>query len=300
MNFISKQLTKNIETASHAGFCYGVKRAVETTKKIKKENPGKEVFILGELIHNSSVIKELEESGIKTVDKLPHPAPKNAICIIRSHGEAIDTIEKIKASGYEVVDLTCLDVKKVQDMAVNLVLEEYFLLILGKEEHPEVMAIKSNAKKYSKDSNSPLVIKSLEDLISKSDLIKNKKKIGVAIQTTQRIDFLKSVVDYLIDKTKELKIINTICNSTALRQNEAIELAKRSDLMVVAGSKKSANTTHLYEILKEITKTLHIESDTELDNYKDLIQSSNNIGITAGASTPDYIIKQIENKLKTI
>lgn len=300
MNFISKQLTKNIETASHAGFCYGVKRAVETTKKIKIENPGKEVFILGELIHNSSVIKELEESGIKTVDKLPHPAPKNAICIIRSHGEAIDTIEKIKASGYEVVDLTCLDVKKVQDMAVNLVLEEYFLLILGKEEHPEVMAIKSNAKKYSKDSNSPLVIKSLEDLISKSDLIKNKKKIGVVIQTTQRIDFLKSVVDYLIDKTKELKIINTICNSTALRQNEAIELAKRSDLMVVAGSKKSANTTHLYEILKEITKTLHIESDTELDNYKDLIQSSNNIGITAGASTPDYIIKQIENKLKTI
>lgn len=300
MNFISKQLTKNIETASHAGFCYGVKRAVETTKKIKKENPGKEVFILGELIHNSSVIKELEESGIETVDKLPHPAPKNAICIIRSHGEAIDTIEKIKASGYEVVDLTCLDVKKVQDMAVNLVLEEYFLLILGKEEHPEVMAIKSNAKKYSKDSNSPLVIKSLEDLISKSDLIKNKKKIGVVIQTTQRIDFLKSVVDYLIDKTKELKIINTICNSTALRQNEAIELAKRSDLMVVAGSKKSANTTHLYEILKEITKTLHIESDTELDNYKDLIQSSNNIGITAGASTPDYIIKQIENKLKTI
>ena len=300
MNFISKQLTKNIETASHAGFCYGVKRPVETTKKIKIENPGKEVFILGELIHNSSVIKELEESGIKTVDKLPHPAPKNAICIIRSHGEAIDTIEKIKASGYEVVDLTCLDVKKVQDMAVNLVLEEYFLLILGKEEHPEVMAIKSNAKKYSKDSNSPLVIKSLEDLISKSDLIKNKKKIGVVIQTTQRIDFLKSVVDYLIDKTKELKIINTICNSTALRQNEAIELAKRSDLMVVAGSKKSANTTHLYEILKEITKTLHIESDTELDNYKDLIQSSNNIGITAGASTPDYIIKQIENKLKTI
>ena len=300
MNFISKQLTKNIETASHAGFCYGVKRAVETTKKIKKENPGKEVFILGELIHNSSVIKELEESGIKTVDKLPHPAPKNAICIIRSHGEAIDTIEKIKASGYEVVDLTCLDVKKVQDMAVNLVLEEYFLLILGKEEHPEVMAIKSNAKKYSKDSNSPLVIKSLEDLISKSDLIKNKKKTGVVIQTTQRIDFLKSVVDYLIDKTKELKIINTICNSTALRQNEAIELAKRSDLMVVAGSKKSANTTHLYEILKEITKTLHIESDTELDNYKDLIQSSNNIGITAGASPPDYIIKQIENKLKTI
>ena len=191
MNFISGQLTRNIETAGHAGFCYGVKRAVETTKKIKKENPDKEVFVLGELIHNSSVIKELEELGIKTVETLPSSAPKGAICIIRSHGEGIDTIEKIKNSGYEVVDLTCLDVKKVQDTAVNLAGEGYFLLILGKAEHPEVMAIKSNAKKYSKDINSPLVIKSLEDLISKSDLIKNKNKIGVVIQTTQRIDFLK-------------------------------------------------------------------------------------------------------------
>ena len=142
MNFISGQLTRNIETAGQAGFCYGVKRAVETTKKIKKENPDKEFFVLGELIQNSSVIKELEELGIKTVETLPASAPKGAICIIRSHGEGIDTIEKIKNSGYEVVDLTCLDVKKVQDTAVYILGGGYFFFNPGKSENPEGMVIK--------------------------------------------------------------------------------------------------------------------------------------------------------------
>lgn len=292
MNFISK----NIRIAKHSGFCYGVKRAVETTKKIKQDNPDKNIFILGELIHNSAVIKELEELGIKTVDSLSDPAPKNSICIIRSHGAGIDLIEEIKSMGYEVVDLTCPDVKKVQDVAIKLVLDGYFLLILGRREHPEVMAIESNAKKYSKDPNNVLVIKNLDELKKLGSF--KEKKTGIVVQTTQRIEFLKEVVDYLIDKTKELKIINTICLSTSLRQNEAKEIGQNSDLMVVAGSKKSANTTHLAEILKNITQTLHIESETELDNYEDLIKNSQNIGITAGASTPDYIIEKIKDKLE--
>lgn len=299
MNLICNQ-TKNITIASHAGFCYGVKRAVETTKKLRKDFPEKNIFILGELIHNASVIKELDDLGIKTVSELQNPAPKNSICVIRSHGASIDSIEEIKSMGYEVVDLTCLDVKKVQNTAIKLVLEDYFLLILGKQEHPEVVAIEQNAKKYAKDKSKVLVVKSLDDLISKNDLIKNEKKIGVVIQTTQRIEFLKEVTNYLIDKTKELKIINTICNSTSLRQKEAKELAKKSSLVVVAGSKKSANTTHLADILKETTATIHIENSDELDSYEDLIKKSNNITITAGASTPDYIIKQIEEKLKTL
>ena len=297
---ISSNKTKNIEIARHSGFCYGVKRAVETTKKIKKDFPDKNIFILGELIHNSSVIKELDELGIKTVDKLINPAPKNSICIIRSHGASIDSIEKIKDMGYEVIDLTCPDVKKVQDTAKNLVLEGYFLLILGRQEHPEVMAIEQNAKKMAENKENVLVIKDLDELKEKIEIIKANKKVGIVIQTTQKIEFLKQVVEYLIDKVKDLKIMNTICQSTNLRQNEAREMAKKSDLMVVAGSKKSANTTHLAEILSKITTTLHIEDDIELENYKELIQNANNIGITAGASTPDYIIKRIEEKLKII
>ena len=240
MNFISGQLTRNIETAGHAGFCYGVKRAVETTKKIKKENPDKEVFVLGELIHNSSVIKELEELGIKTVETLPPSAPKGAICIIRSHGEGIDTIEKIKNSGYEVVDLTCLDVKKVQDTAVNLAGEGYFLLILGKAEHPEVMAIKSNAKKYSKDINSPLVIKSLEDLISKSDLIKNKNKIGVVIQTTQRID-------KRLDDTININIAKILNEQTMMRK----EMNEKFDRAILQNNREHKELAYQIAKLQE-------------------------------------------------
>ena len=202
--------------------------------------------------------------------------------------------------GYEVIDLTCPDVKKVQDTAKNLVLEGYFLLILGRQEHPEVMAIEQNAKKMAENKENVLVIKDLDELKEKIEIIKANKKVGIVIQTTQKIEFLKQVVEYLIDKVKDLKIMNTICQSTNLRQNEAREMAKKSDLMVVAGSKKSANTTHLAEILSKITTTLHIEDDVELENYKELIQNANNIGITAGASTPDYIIKRIEEKLKTI
>ncbi len=251
---------------------------------------------MGELIHNSFVIEELEALGIKTVDKLFDPAPENSICVIRSHGASVDLIDKIKKMGYEVIDMTCPDVKKVQDKAVSLVKEGYFLLILGKQEHPEVVAIQSNAKKYSKER--VLVINNLDELIQNSDLIKSQEKVGLVIQTTQKLEFLKETVNYLLSIVPDIKIANTICRSTSMRQNEAKKMAEIKDLMVVAGSKKSANTTHLAEILSKITKTIHIESALELKNYEELIKNSKEIGITAGASTPDYIINEIKNYIE--
>jgi len=289
---------KNIRLAVHAGFCYGVKRAVETTKKLKAENPEKEIYVLGELIHNSQVINELKELGIKTVDKLPEGG--SGICIIRSHGASFEVFEDIKNKGYELVDLTCPDVKKVQDRAIELSKEDYFVIILGKEEHPEVVAITAYARKYAKDKKRVFVAKSVDALKEIEQTLKKEPKIGIVIQTTQRIEYLREVLDYLAPISKELRIINTICASTSLRQNEARHLAKESDLMVVAGSKKSANTTHLAEILKPLTKTIHIEDDSELDCYRDLIQKANNIGITAGASTPDYIINKVMKRIDDI
>ncbi|MBE7705653.1 MAG: 4-hydroxy-3-methylbut-2-enyl diphosphate reductase [Cyanobacteria bacterium SIG30] len=293
MTFITN---KNIKYASYAGFCYGVKRAVETTKKIKKENPDKNIYVLGELIHNSQVIQELEEMGVKTVDNLPENGC--GICIIRSHGVSIDTIKDIENKGFEIVDLTCPDVKKVQNEAVELVNNGYFLIILGQKEHPEVMAIEANAKLFAKNTENVFVACNLESLKNIEDKVKENKKVGVVVQTTQKIEYLKEVANYLIPLTKELKIINTICASTTLRQNEAKLLAQQSDLMIVIGSKKSANTTHLANILSNITKTIHIESDNELLNFNDDIEKAFNIGVTAGASTPDYIIQKVLEKLK--
>ncbi len=250
---------------------------------------------MGELIHNSHVIKELEKQGIKTLESVPLKG--EGICIIRSHGESEEVFLNLKNAGFEIVDLTCFDVKKVQNKAMELAKENYFVIVLGKKEHPEVKAIFSYAEKYSKNDN-VYVAKDIEALKKIEDKIKNERKIGLVLQTTQTKEFLFEVIDYLSTITKVLKVENTICPSTSLRQNEAKNLALQSDLMIVAGSKKSANTTHLAQLLKEITKTIHIEDDSELDNYKDLISESKNIGITAGASTPEDIINKVIKKIE--
>ncbi len=286
-------MPKNIQLAKHAGFCYGVKRAVETAKKLKFENPDKKIFVLGELIHNTQVIHELENLGIKTLNEIPEKG--EGICVIRSHGESPQIIEKIKTAGFEAVDLTCPDVKKVQQKAIELAQEGYYVVIVGKSEHPEVIAIKANAELYT---DKVVVASSVEKLKKIETELKSHKKIGVVVQTTQRITTLTPVVEYLTTVAKELHVVNTICASTSMRQCEAKELAQTSDLMIVVGSKKSANTTHLAEILKDITKTIHIENDDELENYADLIKNAEKISITAGASTPQEVIEKVIEKLR--
>ena len=285
--------SKNIQLAKYAGFCYGVKRAVETAKKLRSENPDKNVYVLGELIHNMDVIRELDELGIKTIYEIPSKG--DGICIVRSHGEAPDVFDKLNRAGFEVVDLTCLDVKKVQQRAIELAKNDYAVVIVGKANHPEVIAIKANAERYS---SKVIIASSVDEIIEYESLIKSHKKVGVVVQTTQMLSNLNEVVSYLNSVAKEVLIYNTICQSTAMRQKEAKELAQESDLMIVVGSKKSANTTHLAEILKDITNTIHIENDTELESNFDYIKNAKEIGITAGASTPQNIIDNVIEKIK--
>ena len=288
-------MPKNIRLAKFAGFCYGVKRAVETVKCLKSENPESSVCVLGELIHNSQVIEELDSLGIKSLDELPKCG--DGICVVRSHGESPEVFRNIEACGFEVFDMTCPDVKKVQQKAIELAKNGYYLVIVGKANHPEVIAIKANADEYS---DKVIVADSCEQLKLYENELKNHKKIGVVVQTTQTLSKLNEVVSYLIPLTKELHVANTICQSTSKRQSEAKELAKDSDLMIVVGSYKSANTTHLAEILKDITKTVHIETEGELEQYADLIDDSQNISITAGASTPQSVINKVIEKINEI
>lgn len=283
----------DIKLAKFAGFCYGVKRAVDTAKKLKSENPQKEIYILGELIHNTDVINELEELGIKTIYEVPEKG--NGICIVRSHGEAPEVFKKLENAGFEVVDLTCPDVKKVQQRAVELAKNNYFVVIVGKSNHPEVIAIKANADLYS---DKVIVADNAEAVKPYANQIMSCEKAGIVVQTTQMASTLESVADYVKSIAKEVLIYNTICKSTSMRQQEAQELAKESDLMIVVGSKKSANTTHLAEILKNCTNTIHIENDSELNEYKDLFKNTEKIGITAGASTPQNVINNVINRIK--
>ena len=285
--------SRNIKLAKFAGFCYGVKRAVDTAKKLKFENPNKNIYILGELIHNTDVINELESLGIKTIYEVPDKG--SGICIVRSHGEAPEVFKKLENAGFEVVDLTCPDVKKVQQRAVELAQNDYFVIIVGKSNHPEVIAIKANADLYS---SKVIVAANANDIKPYEEDIKTCKKVGIVVQTTQMISTLNEVTDYINSLAKEVLIYNTICQSTAMRQKEARELAGESDLMIVVGSKKSANTTHLAEILKNCTNTIHIENDSELDNYKNLLKNTEKIGVTAGASTPQDVINNVIQKIK--
>ena len=287
---------KKITLAKYAGFCYGVKRAVEAVKKLKLENPDKNIYVLGELIHNSQVIGELQSSGINTVEEIPQD-DNNGICVVRTHGQTPQTFKAIADAGFEVLDLTCPDVKKVQQKAIELIKDGYYLVIVGKEEHPEVAAIKANALQYG---DSVLVAENIKQLKSYENVLKANKKIGVVVQTTQMISVLSSVVDYLTSIAKELHIANTICPSTSLRQNEALEMARENDLMIVVGSKNSANTTHLAQITNDITRTIHIETSDELDTYKDVIEKFEKIGVTAGASTPQSVIENVVNYLSEV
>ena len=285
--------TKKITLAKYAGFCYGVKRAVDTVVKLKKENPDKNVYILGELIHNSQVIDELGDHGIETINELPQNG--KGYCVVRTHGQTPKVFGQIQNAGFEVCDLTCPDVKKVQQRAIELVKEGYYLVIVGKEEHPEVAAIKANALQYS---DRILVSTLISDLEQHEQELKEAKKVGVVVQTTQMLSTLNPIVEYLTSISKEIRVINTICPSTSKRQEEAAQMAQNNDLMIVVGSKNSANTTHLADICREFTKTIHIESEKELEQYKDIISMSKDIGITAGASTPQSVIDKVVEKLE--
>ena len=230
-----------------------------------------------------------------TVEELPEN--ETGICVVRSHGMAPQKIKEITDKGFEVVDLTCHDVKKVQQKAVQLAQEGFLVLILGKPEHPEVVAIKANAQMYSENV---FVIPDIKALNLLKERIKEHKRVGVVIQTTQKLELLQEIVNNLIPISAEIKVFNTICKSTTMRQQEARKLAEKSDLMIVVGSKKSANTTHLAEILSDITKTVHIETREDLVKYKNIIEKSENIGVAAGASTPDNIIKDVISELEKI
>lgn len=285
-------MKKTIKKANFAGFCYGVKRAIDLTTNIKKENPNKNVFIFGELIHNNQVIENLKNLGIKVIYNIDEiENPQNSICVIRTHGATPQDINKIKEKGCTILDATCVDVKKVQEKAKSLIEEGYKLIIIGKDNHPEVIGIKAHAEENSNEK--ALVVATAEDLSKYIEEIKLAKKVGIVIQTTQKTENLQSILSYVSQYTKELKVYNTICKTTSNRQSEAKNLAKEVDLMIVVGSKTSANTSHLSEILNYITPTIHIETENEIENYNDLINKAQSIGVTAGASTPEYIINNV-------
>jgi len=274
-----------IYTAKTAGFCFGVKRAIDIAFKVAKEKK-KGIFTLGPIIHNPQVVEQLKDKGIYPIDDIKGKKGINAV-IIRTHGIPIDLHNKILSKGYKIIDATCPFVKKAQFYAKLLKEQNYQVIILGEKNHPEVKSLMSYAGKDSIVVNSNIPFSKL------------KSRIGIVVQTTQPIDALKKFLSEVIGYSKEIKIYNTICNSTALRLKETEKLAKKVDIMFVVGGKNSANTTQLAKLCKSLcVKTYHIETPNEIK--KSWLKGTNIIGITAGASTPDWIIKEVKKRIGDI
>lgn len=275
----------NVILADKAGFCFGVKRALDTTLNTK-ENLKSKIYTLGPLIHNNDVVNLLKEKGIEPitiadVDKLK----KDDTIIIRSHGVPLQTIDYLKDRGLNVINTTCPHVANIQIKAKKYYEEGYKIIIVGDENHPEVIGINgwcNNSAIISKDG---------------SNIDNLNTKVCVLCQTTEKQENWEKVLTILIKRAKEILAFNTICNATQVRQQTAKKLSKSVDNMVVIGGKNSSNTTKLYEICKNNCKnTIHVENANEIPEhiYKNL---DKNIGVTAGASTPDWIIKEAMAKM---
>jgi 4-hydroxy-3-methylbut-2-enyl diphosphate reductase len=269
--------------ARSCGFCPGVKNAITMAEKtLAKE---KDVYSLGEIIHNKDVVEKLSAAGLKSLEK--SGKAKSGTVIIRSHGATAEQIRKIRQKGFKIVDATCVLVKRVQKIAALLHRQGYKIAMIGDKGHPEVQAVLGYAPNI-------VVIGSKKDVSKLSKI----KKLGIICQTTQSPEHFAQMIAAIAQTDfLELKVINTLCKEAVKRQSCAVELCKRVDIMFILGGLHSANTRKLAHVCKKYNKkTFHLQNYKELD--KRVLFGNNTAGITAGASTPQWVIDDFVDNLR--
>ena len=277
-----------VTVAKSAGFCFGVDRAVKMVyNELEK---GTKVATLGPIIHNQDVVSDMQAKGARVISSVDELEPGETI-VIRSHGVGSDVYRQIEAKGNRMLDATCPFVSRIHKIVAEKTAQGYFILIAGDESHPEVQGIVGHC------SQNYLVFKDnsqLKDLFQKNDEFFGKKLAFVA-QTTYNVLVWEECLKVIPKDDPDIVIFDTICNATDTRQSDAAELAKSSDIMLVVGGKHSSNTVKLAEVCSRYCKTYHIENSDELSALK--LPDVENIGITAGASTPAYIIKEVKTTM---
>ncbi len=280
-------MSRQIIIAENAGFCFGVKRAVEMTVDTNNDKKSK-VYTLGPLIHNKDVVESLRDQGIYSIDNdyFGDLSSEDTV-VIRSHGVSSNILEEIKKTGASIVDATCPYVTSIQRKARKYHSEGYLIVIVGDPNHPEVVGINGWCE------NTAIITKTGDELENLPN------KVCVLSQTTEKQANYEKTLEAVSKLSQDVLAFNTICSATRERQESAYSVSKKADLMVVIGGKNSSNTKKLYEICKEnCQNTILIENVYEIPD--DLIEDSNLkiIGVTAGASTPDWVISEVINKLK--
>ena len=276
-----------ISLAKNSGFCFGVKRAIklaeETAQKFGKATT------IGPIIHNPQMVENLKNAGVSAVEDIS--AIESGPVIIRSHGIPVEALNELHEKQLTIIDATCPYVSKAHEFAKLADKENYEIFILGNHSHPEIIALKSYIK-------SNVYIWESSDSLPKTRFT----KVAIICQTTQNIYNLNKLAELLTPVSNEVRIFNTICNATSVRQQSSLDLAQKCDLIVVVGGKNSSNTKMLAQLCSDVSVTKHIETAEEIDEawFKELDNSNACIGITAGASTPDWIILDIYNKINFI
>lgn len=271
--------------AKQAGFCFGVKRA--TQMAFEAAGKDQKTYTLGPIIHSPQVVNKLEEMGVKVLKNLD--SMESGTIIIRSHGVASGEISEAVQKKLEIVDATCPFVKKAQEHVKRLSETGYCVVVVGDADHPEVQGIVS----YGGDK--VFVVGSGEEVAK----LPKMNKIGIVAQTTQSFENLKNVVSECLLRGGEIRVFNTICDATAVRQEEAKQLAGQVDCMLVVGGFNSANTRRLSEVCAELQpRTHHIETASEIDPA--WFEGVERVGVTAGASTPKWIIDEVMNKIEEL
>ena len=276
--------------AKSAGYCFGVKRAVNMVYQ-EAEEAKVPVYTYGPIIHNEEVVRDLKQRGVHVVRELKEleNLPKGKI-IIRSHGISRREHEAMKACGFEVLDATCPFVLKIHRLVEKYSKEGYRIVIAGNEHHPEVEGILGWVE------GQPAYTVTRQEDIEKLPL-KEGEKVCLVAQTTFNYNKFQELVEIIKKKGYDISVLDTICNATEERQTEARKIAAESDLMIVIGDKHSSNTQKLYEISKkECANTYYIQTSKDMDYHQ--IQSINNVGITAGASTPNNIIEEVSKNVR--
>ena len=273
-----------IEKAKSYGFCFGVKRAVEIAEESKN------AVTLGPLIHNPLEIERLAKNyNVKYIESIEDIDNDVKRVIVRTHGIPKDKLHKLKEKNVEIIDATCPFVKKPQEIVEEMSKLGYDIVIFGDKNHPEIQGVMS----YSVHNRVYVVLspKELEN-------IKLKERIATVAQTTRKIKDYLEITNYLIQRHKEVRVFNTICNATFENQDAVRELAKKADIMIIIGGKNSSNTKQLYNIAKEFCEAYLVESEEELK--KEWFKGKKHCGISAGASTPEWLVEKIISRIKEL
>ena len=271
--------------AKNAGYCFGVRDAVDMAYDTAKEHG--DVYMLGHIVHNENVVNDLDKAGAKVVDSLDK-VPEGRPVLLRAHGTHVDTWKEAKQKNMNIVDATCPLVRDIHDEIKQLEKDGRKIIIIGDHGHDEVVGIASQVK-------NPMIVATPEEAIK----LRKTKRAGVVSQSTQTIENVQEIVNILMNKVVDLRFINTICFPTKRNQEQIKELSEKCDVMFVIGSFTSANSKRLTDLSKERNKRSY-QVTCALDINEKWLEDCNVVGISAGASTPDNIIEEVLERIKEI